>query len=394
MNKFFLFLSLFLFSACSQGGILWITSVRKKPVLTLRQILTESGLSKVRMHQKKSIRPIHQEKTRKKSISKKKTLVKSPKTVTIYPKNIFERLQIAPNAVFSIVRREKDVFFVLKKIEGDLSFLSNLSDIPSGRFVFKSGKQTGGIQLQIYDLSGVLRTNLVYTVAVLPPKPIVVSDRNEPPPQLPVTNKALKPIQSDPLLFYKATLASLRGLSVSKQIREVSKILVKNNIPASDQQKLQQYLIGLYLQNREFSQAEKWIKLLKDKEAGFYFEGLSRFLQSKPQEAVQIFSEGLQLKGEFLPQIVLKLEEVLLKTGFVTPSLLNDLEQKTKEIKEEKDFYIRSKINLIRLYPFSGDLKKSQILIKELENQPLKPKFKNLLLQAKEEISKNFLNYR
>ncbi len=390
--KILVSLSFLFLLGCSQESILWLSSVKKSSLFSVDQILRESGISQAKI-KKTIVTEKSPQKQEKKAIQKKKTLVKSPKNDTIYPELVSEKLQLAPNTVFTIFRNESHVFFILKRVLGDLSFLSNQSQPSKGKFVFKTGKKEGGIQIQLYDLSGVLQTNIVYTISLLYPKPIVTNNAEK--TNVVIVSKVPKTVQQkENLLLYNSILASLRGLSITEQIRKISATLAQPDIPNLDKEQLLRHFIELYLQNREFSKADIQIRNLKEKGSQYYYTGLSQSLQKRPQEAIISFSEGIDLKSPFVPRIILELEKTLLKTGLVNHLLLEKLEQKTDSLSDDRNFYINSKIYLARLYPFTGKVEKAQRILKALETQNINVDLKKKLTEAKKEILRDFLNYR
>lgn len=378
-------------AGCTQSHLIYTKNLSRIPLLSVDQLLEESGLKTDPQPQSQQV---------KKTSDKKSTVTKPKDTQNQSTQKTgdaalhTEKLSIPAQEEFSINLDPKNVFIVLKAIEGDTRLLTDRSDPEVGIFLFRMGQANSRLVFQIYDLGGKLRKTQVYLIQAGAGLPVNQQQSNTV-ITLDTTRNTNGPGEQELLPLARSIIASLENQSIRQQIRILEKALSDPAMSARDRQDLLVELIKRYISEHQFTSAQPRINELTDPQWKNYLSGLLLHQQNKYTQAMQLYIQTLRGRPVFMPELLSSMLSLYLRTGNTELSILQEMETANQASRESQpQIYAENLLHLASLYEMAGEIDKAAALLRELTSGKYSFSIENQAHKQMKELEANFMDYR
>ncbi len=386
IGKNFLFLLLLLpFISCSQEHLILVKNIQRLKLLTIQDMLQESGFGKKRLKREILTNQTVQNEATDEKIEKSK--------VVSYNK----QLNIPENQDFSINIKPLNDFIILKSVQGDVQYVKASSQQEKGLFMFHSGKRDSKIQFQQFDVSGALVKNLNYYVkiqAAVSQPSVTVSHSSA---MASNTNKTgeenVQTLTVNPNIS-TLIITSIQGLSPTEALRELRGMLSSSEFTDDDKELIRYKMTEILIEERSFKDAQVQIDALNNKNRKSLYTGKLLMARKNNKEALRYYMDALGGDDETKKTAVIDMEKLILAMGAAEKNLLERLRAETKKFKNDKDFYVNSMIGIARIYQYLPDIYSAKDIYESILNGDYDEDLKEKTRQSYEELKKDFLEYR
>lgn len=400
----FLLTVLGMFAACTQEHLIFVKNINRAKLITLDQVIKESGLSRARSVPVKLTQESNQV-----SATVRTTAVNPPvETQKKKVPSLNKQIEIPQGQDFSINLAGSGGFILVKSIQGDVKYLKDKTKQDSGIFLFHSGSQDSKIHMQTYDLGGNLEKNIYYYVKVegsqSSPAPINQKEpKTEPSRQQTTETKKTESAQAEQndanTALVDANLSeqiirSTKGLSTTDAARELQKMIDGGELTASDQEKVRYQLIDLLLKLGSYEAARNNIALLSNPGKKSLYNARYQKARRHEKEALKNYIDALSGDQSTTKAALIELEKLVISMGSVQKDLLDRLIGETKRQKADKELYAASMLNIARIYQYLPDIYAAQEVLESLINGDFDPGIKDRAKQAYDELKRDFLDYK
>ncbi len=370
--------------SCTQEHLVLAKNLNKAELISINQILEESGLKAEKTQVIVKTNTVNKTKVNKQTNTKKPPAVNSSTTT----------LKIPQGEEFSINLDSRNAFIVLKSISGDLKFLNTKSNPDKGFFLFLMGNNNSLVSFFVYDLSGILRKKINYQVHALDALNKTDSKTNST-LVLDNTKKNNEPEINKNSDVAKTILRNLEGKSIREKIKLLEKDMESPEITDADKQVLLKELTRIYLDDYSFSKAKDSIEKIQDSKWTDYLNGLYYHRKKQYNLALQYYIKTLDtnpdFKEEYIPQII----DLLSKLGNIELSIIEKLEKQNQTLADDfKDNYALNQIGIALIYSQNMEIEKSEKILKNIIEGDYSFGVIRTAEDSLKELKKEFLDYR
>ncbi len=378
----FLILS-FIVTGCSQEHLIFLKNLRNIKLLTLQDILEESGLSNKKNREERITNQTGNE-------TVNENIVKN--NVESFNKE----LVLPSDKDFSIGIKLSNDFVVLKSIQGDAVYIKDSSRQEKGLFLFHSGRKDSKIRFQDFDINGTLIKNLNYFVKIqsVPEetrKPVKTVFSSSSSSNLTETNAVVS--SSGNTDISSAIIASIQGLSTTEALHELSKILASPDIQDDEKEVIRYKMTEILISQKSYGQAETQINNMQNQYKKSYYTGKLLMDRKNFKEALRHYLNALGGDDDTRKNSVLDLEKLILSIGAAEKSLIDRLKVETGKYKSDKSFYVASMLGIAKIYQSLPDIYSAKDIYESILNGDYSQDQKDKAKNSYEELKKDFLEY-
>jgi len=386
------------FSGCTQEHLIFIKNIDHVKLITIDQIMKESGLKPRKLNIETNL--------------KSTNIIKTPQDIQIKKiiPEINKIISVPKNEEFSLNMSYGNNLLVLKSIQGDVKYLKDRSNLESGFYLFGSGLIDSKIIFQLYSIDGGILTNFCYYITIKYEQKNLVRNTNAPitnniyteKVQNKVTNNQISGMinstnSSTPVFgesIAKIIVASIQGMSPIESINELKKMLVQDDFSIDDKKIIQYKLIDFLLSEKMLNESEKNINEILDIPVKQLYQGRLHLAKKKDREALRYYLLALSGQEEVRKNALLEMEMLALKLGTIDQDLISRLESETDKIKGDKEFYGNSLINIAKIYQYLPNIYKAEELLKTVINGDYPMPVLKKAKKTYDDLKRDFLEYR
>ena len=359
MKKGIIFGLIFLFlSSCTQEHLILVRNWNRVKLLSLDQILTESGLKKSK--QAKNSAPAD-------AVSEETNAAPEPAPA---PKKIASQnkdLLIPVNQDFSIQQSSGTNLLVIKSVQGGVSYLKEKSQPDTGLFYFHTSEKDGKIHFQLYSASGELLKNLYYYVRIKPnPKPAepAAAVKKTPPAAESTTTASAQSSEEDNAsapVPSKADISqlivrSIAGMPPNEAIRELNRMLDNPDFSDPDKEVIRYKVIELYLAQTSYTPALAEMEKIQNPARKALYNARYLKARKKYQESLRSYMDSLTGDDSVRRLAIPETENLILTMGTVEKDFIDKLLAETKRFKTDKAFTGTSLVQIAKIYQYLPDV--------------------------------------
>lgn len=370
--------------SCTQEHLIFLMNLQRADLLTVEQIVRESGLEKPA--------PEPESPAEKPRSSRPAPVDPAP---SVPVTNIRRSMTVAPDQDFSVTLKDGSNTVIVKSVEGGVSFQGDKSEIPLGMFVFRSGTNDGRIHLQTVFPDGPVRQNVYYTVHVrvsAAPAPAATNAvrKSAPAAAQAQTNGDAVPTPNLSQMIVSAT----GGLSPTEAVRELQKMLNSSSLTDVDRELIRYKMVEILIEQRAFTRAETEINLIRNERRKDLYRARLQSARNNGKEAVRSYLSALGGDDETRKMAILELETVLIRLGAVDRGLIGTLIAETKKYRSDVLFYAESMIAIARIFQYVPDVYAARDILKPLLQAEWPEEVRAKAQAAYDELERQFLDYR
>jgi tetratricopeptide (TPR) repeat protein len=383
---------LYLLTSCTQEHLIYVRNINKNlPLISLDQILTESGLKPKKPDSKKS---------QMDAGSKKQSYLET--SVSKIPEYNKE-MQIAEDQDFSINLTEDKSFVVLKSVQGDVVYLKDKSEQDKGLFVFHSGKTDSKVLLQVYNVNGDLVKNVNYFIRMKAAQKKAVQES----PKIQAGNitaqqantntaaetAAVQTVNSNENVS-SIVITAIQGLSPTEAANELKKMLASSDISDEDRDAIRYKLMDILIGQKSLAQAQKELEQVNVPAKKALYQGRILRMKKNNNEALKNYLSALSGDDLTKRSAISEIESLLLDMGTVEKSVVERLQNETKQYSGDKDYYAESMIQIGRIYEYLPDIYSAKAIFESIINGSFSEVSKAKARKYYNELKKDFLEYK
>ncbi len=386
VKKVIVLFPLIILTSFTQEHLIYLKNINKASIISLEQILSESGLS------------IKKKEGPKKKPDKEITnnaVYENPSKKRI--SEVSKQLQIPENQDFSINLSQENSFIILKSVQGSAKYLSDKSNKDKGIFLFHNGNSDSKIQFQSYDTGGALDKNIYYyikaqlvlTQAVKPVLTTNLMTNNIQP-----SNQTIEAASSNTSAFSPMVDASISGLSPTEAVQELKKMLDSQDVSNNDKETIRYKIVDILIEQRSYTAAQDNVNQIGSAVKKSLYQARLQRARKNYKDSLRNYLNAISGDNETKKASILELESLILEMGTVEKTMIETLLAGTKALANDKRFYGDSMISIARIYQYIPDVYSAKDIFDSIINGDFDSDIKAKAGKYYDELKSDFLEYK
>jgi hypothetical protein len=416
-RRFFL-IGLFFLAGCTQEHLLFLRNLDRAKLVTMDQILKESGLADLR--DKRKTAPTNAVDKKVEPVNSEGTDVKAQ----VFSAN--RTVSMAAGEEFSLTPPAADGLTVLKNVQGGVTWFRDKSRPEENFYFFRAGATDGKVSFQIHADDGTLLTNWNVFIQV---RKTANSGGSVSQASLPITNRIAAPVSesravvdnsggNQPLAADQSSsaessgasssfapasafggiapeiTATLRGLSPVEALSELRKMMAAPGFTDADREVIRLKLVETLIKERMLTEAEAAIAQVSDPSVKYYWQGKVARAGKQDRDAMRYYLLSLSGDAEVRKTAIRELESLALSLGVLDVSFADRLQAESDKLKQDQEFYGNSLIDIAKLRMNLKDVYTAEDLLNRVIAGDFSPAVVKRANDAMDELKREFLEYR